>query len=685
MNITKYWWVPVLVFIFIFSYYIRAYNVTPERILSFDPVFQYRYTYYVANYGHLPLWDELTYYTGRLVEVNTSPPLMLYMTAAIYWILNFFGAGMSLITLCAYMSAIYGALIVIPAFLLVRHISNSYGGLLSAILIGTAPQILTRTFGSSYDTDQVVLFFLISTLYLGLYAMKKKTIYSYCFAIIGFAGFLMTWGFSMYSFFILTGVVIIYFLLNLLLKGEGVEKMDFGSRLKASFAKSKPHIIFLILLLAGLAAFGSMIGESILYQLSSVVSFAQSAEQWIVNISIAELQPFNIFSLDGWITSTGRFVTNDGIIDVALFIIFIFFIAFGFFSNFKKKNVMVLSILATFLIVGVYSTFRGIRFTEFTSTLFITLIGAGFGALVGAANHDAVKKSAAIGTAIFIGLIAMNIGGDMAKQLGPDIAPNWESAWNFLKTQTPELSIVGTWWDPGHMINGLAQRRNFADGAHCHDQCLYNINDRIVDLGKIMATSDENVSMNLIRKYQGDSPKVYWIASDDLIGKFQWLQYFGTGCDARVDASCPLYIQIPQQSQSTDQSGNVIIKNYGGIQVFKGLGVPIPIYVEGINGALFDEILYYNQNNVTSLKLNDTEKQQLIQTLKPLESQLNFRFSNQSIPMTVWFPSDESYIVVIPKTLRESVFTKMFMLEGQGLEHFKEVFRNEQVKIFEVI
>jgi hypothetical protein len=83
--------------------------------------------------------------------------------------------------------------------------------------------------------------------------------------------------------------------------------------------------------------------------------------------------------------------------------------------------------------------------------------------------------------------------------------------------------------------------------------------------------------------------------------------------------------------------------------------------------------------------MNETEKETLIQTLKPLEKQLNFRFTNQSIPMTVWIPQHYAYIVIIPQTLRNSVFTKMFMLEGQGLEHFKQVFRNEQVKIYEVI
>jgi hypothetical protein len=169
-------------------------------------------------------------------------------------------------------------------------------------------------------------------------------------------------------------------------------------------------------------------------------------------------------------------------------------------------------------------------------------------------------------------IMAMIISQPMGKSLGPDIDQNWDSAWEFLKTKTPEFSIVGTWWDPGHMITGLAERRAYSDGAHCQlgndgkPACLYTINDRITDLGKIMVTADENESLNLIRKYQGDSPKVYWIASDDLIGKFQWLQYFGTGCDARdteQQKRCPLYIQIPEQSRSVDNNGNIIIRNYG--------------------------------------------------------------------------------------------------------------------------
>jgi asparagine N-glycosylation enzyme membrane subunit Stt3 len=679
------WWLFALAFIFLYSFYIRSLNIVPDKMLSFDPIYQYRFTYYFANWGHLPIWDELTYYVGRITDVQ---PFMHYVTSLVYWLLGSF-LKMSLMTMASYMSAVYGALIAVAAFLLGKELSNNYGGLLAGALMGTAPQILVRTFGSSYDTDQLVLFFLILTLYLGFHAIRKKSIANFSLAIIGFVGFMLLWQYFLYSILILFISVIIYAILEMLPKERKI-KIDIVNGFKTSLSKTKDKLLILILILISIFLIGLLNNVNLITNFLILIGFAQSAEQWIVNISIAELQPFNIFSLDGWILSMGRFITGDAIINNLILIFFFLMMVLGIFRSFKKDK-EISAFLITLLIVSIYSSSRGIRFTEFTSGLFIILIGVGFGLLTDWMKDDNVKKATLIGLGVFIILVAMTIGVEMGKQLGPDINSNWDTAWDFLKTQTPEFSIVGTWWDPGHMITGLAERRAYADGAHCQlgndgqHACLYTINDRITDLGKIMATSDENESMNLIRKYQGDSPKIYWIASDDLIGKFQWLQYFGTGCDARVDEKCPLYIQIGQESQSTDENGNIVIRNYGSILLFQGLNVPIPIYVQDINGAIFDEVMYYSNGNVSTVKWNETEKQILVQALKPLETQLNFRFTNQSIPLTVWVPQHYSYIVIIPQNLRESVFTKMFMLEGQGLEHFKQVFRNEQVKIYEVI
>jgi len=691
-KIKAYWWVFALVFILLFSNYISAINIMPDRLLSFDPIFQYRFTKYFTDWGHLPVWDELSYYVGREVGIENYPPFIFYLTGAIYWIIQYLGYSFSLLTVASYAAAVYGAMICIAAFLLGRELSNNYGGLMAAALIGSAPQILVRTFGSSFDTDQLVVFFIILTIYLSVHLLKKRSISSFCMAVIGFTGFMLTWNMFTYTLAIAFLILIAYFILLVMSKVLKKEKNVFDATF-LTLRELKNYILILVALLLSLSVINLVISNfnfsyTIVNSFSDLFGFVGQAEAWIVNISIAELQPFSIFNIQGWILAMGNIIIGETIVDLLILVLFFFSMLFGLFNNFKNKNIENLSVLATLFLVAVVTTFKGVRFTEYSSAFFIILISVGFANLIKWSENKNFLKSLAIGLYLLVFIIALSSGSSVGQSLGPDVSPNWDSAWNFLRTQTPEMSLVGTWWDPGHMITGLADRRVIADGAHCHFDCLYTINDRITDLGKIMATTDENVSLSLIRKYQGDSPNVYWIASDDLIGKFQWLQYFGLGCDARdpdQQSKCPLYMQIPEQSRSVDSNGNIVLRNYGSIIVYQGANIPIPIYIQNINGLLFDEVIFYNNGNVTSIKFNDTEKNQLIQTLKPLESQLNFRFTNQSIPMSVWMTEDYSYIVIIPQNLRNAVFTKMFMLEGQGLEHFTQVFRNSQVKIYKVV
>jgi len=691
-RLLSYWWVLALALIFLFSYYIRSANITPDRLLSFDPIFQYRNTYYFANWGHIPEWDELTYYVGRVTSMNLVPPLMFYVTSIFYWLLKNF--GYSLFTVCAHMGAIYGAMITIAAFLLARELSNKYGGLMAAVLIGTAPQILIRTFGSSYDTDQLVLFFMILTVYLGLRALRKKTVESICMAIAGFTAFMLSWFMFSYSLMIIIACIIVYFALSSILGNKKWEtyknaKTNLSQRIKFSFNDVKTISKILIIILAGLFITNLVVTKfdlsiTILEAFNAVINFARAPETWIVNISIAELQPFDIFNISGWVLAMGRFTLNDALIDTTLLIIFIFMMLFGIVYSYRK-DLFLTSVLLTLFLISAVTTTRGIRFTEFSSAFFIILVSVGFGFFIEWSKRDNLLKSFSIGLGLILIFIALDLGQQIGQTLGPDINPNWDTAWEFLKTQTPESSLIGTWWDPGHMIAGLAERRNIGDGAHCGPHCLYNINDRITDLGKIMATNDENESIRLIRKYQGTSEKVYWIASDDLIGKFQWCQYFGTGCDARYDPTCPLYMQMGLESTSTDQAGNIVIRKYGSIHVYEGGNIPIPIFVQGINGAIFKEIIFYEDGIPKTLVIDDQQREAIINTLKPLERQLNFRFVNQTIQLAVWIPQHRSYIVLIPDHQRENIFTKMFFLEGEGLEHFKQVFRNEQVKIYEVL
>ncbi len=669
------WWIFALVFIFFFAYWIRSVGNIPDRILSFDPTFFFRFTKYFADWGHFPVWDELSYYVGR-ADTPTNSPLMEIITATVY---NFFKGSMSLFTVASSMSAIYGALIVVPAFLLGKELSNKYGGLFAAALIGTAPAILIRTFGASYDTDQAAVFFLLFTLYAGFRCLRKKTIESLATAMFAYSAAMLSWGDSMFTFVILCGYAVVLFVAQ---KFFGKFFSHDGSSAANNF---KWNAIFLAAILA-VVEFVGIITKSYgaIGSIFSIANFAQKAEVWIVNISIAELQPFDVFNIQGWMQAMGRFSVGDAVIDMGIFLIFLSFMFIGLFYSYKKKINAAPLITAIFMI-AFYVTTRGIRFTEFSSGLFLLIIAAGFGyAVEFLEKRSVLAKASVFGIALIITFFAFGISSQLGYALGPDVDKSWDDAWKWIKENTPEDSIIGTWWDPGHMIAGYSERRNFADGAHCPHTCKYTINDRIVDLGKIMATTDENTSLQLIKKYQGTSSKVYWIASDDLVPKFQWLQFFGLGCDARADPQkCSLYQPLGLKNEGKTDDGKLILRNYGNIIIFE-TSPKIAVYHQDGVAFLFGEIITQEDNQLSFLQMTQNMSAQSYEVLGPILKQLKLRPSNQTLGMTLWVPKDFGYSVVIPPNLRNSVFTKMYFLEGDELKHFNRVFRNEKVKIYEV-
>jgi hypothetical protein len=51
----------------------------------------------------------------------------------------------------------------------------------------------------------------------------------------------------------------------------------------------------------------------------------------------------------------------------------------------------------------------------------------------------------------------------------------------------------------------------------------------------------------------------------------------------------------------------------------------------------------------------------------------------------VWVQSDYRMIIFMLPEVRNSMLTKLFFFDGEGLNHFKLVYGNDEVKIFKVI
>lgn len=307
--------------------------------------------------------------------------------------------------------------------------------------------------------------------------------------------------------------------------------------------------------------------------------------------------------------------------------------------------------------------------------------------------YNYLKKSNVTILSSFVGLIiflsfvmisnAYQYGISAAK--GYQVDSNWINALNWLKEHGNSTTLVATWWDPGHIIAGYTGLKVHADGAHCTpSECIpYNHNIRIQDMGRVFSTDDENEAVKILKKYMyltpeqcqeikeryGDimydnvlhqdpctnSTTMYFIASNDLIGKYYWLTYFGTGHGRQ-------YWILPVSGR--DASGNLVYGN-GILTIAQKDNKLVPVFnlpSQGIVNAVVQhlilnyqgQLIYYNYTNVTN-----------------------------SMPGTVLLQGSTA-IYMDPQTAN-SMLTRLYFFNGAGLKHFKLVYANPEVKIFKVV
>lgn len=704
----KNWKWLLLIFIFLLSFGIRLGSVDSKWLLAYDPYMQYRYTEDVVQDGVLSKWDEFSYYPpGRTMSI--IPPLMYYVTGYLFII---FGPllGMTLTSFCSYITVLYGALSVIPAYLLGKEFSGKNAGILSAFFVGMSPAILTRTMGGFYDTDALVIFFTLFSLYFLVRALRKKTYLDYGLATLGLVLFGLAWVAAWYIPIIVILSTLTYFMLLLLFGQSGWKiktSTGFSERFKNSFRDFRLVLIPLAIIFIVANVVIWLLGYNAMSSALNLLLFAQDpAKLLIVNISVAELQNLDVFG-GAWAELFAR---------IGVPLIFTIPGTLLLLKKEKKNG----AILLTWAGVSFYAITRGIRFMlvfapaaciasaiAFSESYryikntgnYAPLISFGFLAsvLVSITRPEAgvvlslilalvlffyskkdeiipkISKPVFLSAILIALIITLSQGSNAALVSGisEPINSNWEGAYIWLGDETAKDSVVGSWWDPGHRIAGISERRNIADGAHCPDEyCEPGLNTRITHLGKIFTTSNETEAKNLLLKYRGNASEMYWIASDDLIAKFRWLQYFGTGCDGtgiytlNGQQKCPLYSQIPAQTYSYDLNYTIKSYQYGsGITAFEQDGQWVVVIEQNGKNYLFEKEITY---------VNETPQF------------MDFTWMNETLPGTIWLHPDKNYIVFIPKTLENSLFTRMFFYEDTNLENFELVFKNKQVKIYKL-
>lgn len=695
----------ILSLIVLTGFYVRTINV-PDIVADYDPWYYYRLSLYVLEYGRNFGWDILSYYPpGRPGEVHLG---VEYTLAFFYKLVSLF-KDIQFMQFFIIAPAIISGLSAIPAYLATRYITkNKIAGLFSAFFAVLAPSFIGYSVAGYMDSKAFVVFYSFLSIFALMYAMKRKDIVGYSIAIIVNLLFIYTWStggwYPLIAFLLFIPAVIIFRIFEEIIHSRKL-KINFEPIVKEAKELILP---FLIIVISINIITQLWLGENIFMSILSALGFVGVVETLLVNVSVAELQSINIFTISGF----ERVAQSVGLLPMVLTL-------FGLPSLiliqvFRKERINFEEIfLFLFALITFYMILHGVRFALIFSVA--TSLSAGY-VIAGFLRYiQEMKEYREIMISMYFGILfyfslqllsnAYVFGEQYSAGYG--ISENWRNALDWLKENGNSTTLVTTWWDPGHIIAGYTGLKVHADGAHCGPSaCIpYNHNIRIQDMGRVFSTSDEKEALEILRKYTyltpeqceevkkrfgnkiydnvlkqdpcTNSTKVYLIASSDLIGKYYWLTYFSSclgkygyqayeTCAKSSEwfdkyAQGRQYVTLPLTR--VDEQGNLVYGNGVLTIAFKNdKFVPIlNVPQQGIINMVVKKLVFvYNTEMV-------------------------FDYSNvtNSIDGMVW--TDGRTAIYMDRETANSIFTKLFFFDGRDLQHFKLVYANPEVKIFEVL
>jgi len=741
----KYYYVLLLLGIIYFAAWLRWATANFDILLDYDPWWFYRYanTIYQNNFVP-PRWDLLSFYPpGRPVDFYLG---WSYTIAIFYAIWTKLVSGLTMMKFSGYFVAIFAAICAVPAYFVGKTVTNKWGGLATALFAVATPAFLAVSMAGYPDSDSVDVFYTFLVVYATLYAIQKRTKLSIAFAVLSNWLFALNWTNSSYIYFIFLGFIPILLLFQILGAWFSGRGRGFKGTIVDKIKENKSLIIVILEIgvLLEIVSLATQFWPFNVWPLEKQLLGGMnilSGQYLLVNQSVAELQALNVFSLKGLLSIIARI----GGVPFVLATVGMLLVAY--YKRKKKLPISIAEYFTIiWMIISFILITRGIRFSLLFSIAIATAAGFVIGnlidfmkkkeynftlgfvftmllltVLIGAYNSKLIDLFGMIAGLIFILLlsfvfwkpsqelkipIAIGYGILLIALLwhvsenvtfsrglsGLEVDQNWKDALTWLKTNADKDSLVATWWDPGHIITGFTGLKVHADGAHCiPESCIpYNHNDRIQDMGTMLSTKNENQTIELLKKYKELTPgqcaearqtfgnvmpadackpvtDIYLIVSNDLIGKYYWLNYFGQ--NRTQESFLQLYYcGSPSQTELAyciyDESGKPIAQALTLTQQNNNIYPVLNLPSQGITSSIVKDLVVFKNNVPQMIEFTNVTK--IVDGMVIVDPSLRA-------------------VLYMDANVRDSIFTRLYFFNGNGLTHFQSVFSNSELKIYKVI
>ena len=480
------------------------------ELFEFDPFFNFRATEYIVENGYdaYSNWvDEKSWHPfGRDISENSQ--VVLHVTTSIFY--QLFGFNSSLYNFTIIFPLVVGSLTAISVFAFVRVLGGTTAGLLAALMFSISVPVFTRGLVGWFKSEPLGLFFGFLAMYLFVSGILNYRGTSSLIKLV-LGGLFLALGLSAWGgiLFFIIPIITFYFILPFLKRENN--SVIFGIPVFSSslilysllFERTSDftlgYVGILILFCTGFVILCEIIKKfsdesnhirnCFIVFISTIISVIGVLSSGLVNLPgfryLSAINPF-LSSLDPLTDSVSEHMTTDLNTSYGFVSIFIIFGLLGAWFLFSRKTIdlktdnRIFALIISILAIYVSSSF--VRLEIYASTGLIILGSIGLAILfkkIFQSNTFPATKIIFCSVIIILFIIPLTLPENKNWLSWADFTPtiknggsfyaisnnDWVDTMNWLKYNTPENSVIASWWDYGYWITTLSDRTTIVDNA----------------------------------------------------------------------------------------------------------------------------------------------------------------------------------------------------------------------------
>ncbi|RJS49128.1 MAG: peptide transporter [Methanobacterium sp.] len=657
-------------------------------------------------------WDSYSY-SPPGVPLD-YPPLLIYITALLYEVINYF-VSVPLLTISFWLPALISPLAGIAVYLFVKRYVNNTAGIVAGVLTVISPFYLLRTIPGWFDTDMFNILFPVLVVWSFIESINNKDIKKKVF-FASTSSFLMlifsmAWNGWQYIFYIIIFFTLLYLIWR--------------------YSKGKKNIKECLVSLTIFSG-GSLL---LILFLTGFVNFLKPF------YGLMEL--FNLITTNPWvpwpdlysgvseliIPSFGELISELGLIFLIIGIIGLFLV-YPILKNkemkekyLMKMNWFIYLFLIAWTLAGFVSLLKGARFIlllipplSISAGIVVGILLKSFESLFKNKKTSKVLYILIIGAIIFPQLIIAH--NSLERSLPSSNDDLWDSA-QWIKNNTPDDTLIILDWSYGHFFSAIAERPVVFDGRSAYVETLpirqfYDSNitfdgripntSREYWISRAFATSNETLSAGIFRMLANGGDSAYLtldgFTNNTTKSVLILNEILGVDKDSAFEILTNKYLL--SENQSTEilnythppYTRPFVVLTYDGMINTGNLDFYFGNwdFDEQIGGEYTYSVGNFEHQVITStneVEYNAQNKQITWKNKEPYcvievtNNTIKKRYINNESDFCIVILWDDEKTVVIDKKFENSLFTKL-VLQKENTENFESIYKNKKVVVWKV-